>query len=103
MLSYIKCQVINDFFKMLNVYRFNNSSNWHRNFFQYYEDNMVMDGFYVQDKLPALWHKINQLHLSYLEMEESPQKLDQRTKLEGNIHHLPEKPYIDVLTIFQNA
>lgn len=69
---------------MINVYRFNIPNKRHRRFFNHHEDNMVMDGFYVQDKLPALWHKIDQLHLSYLEMEESSQKLDQRTKLEGN-------------------
>lgn len=44
---------------------------------------MVMDGYYVQDRLQALWQKIETLHLSYLQMEDSPQKLEQRAKLEG--------------------
>lgn len=39
--------------------------------------------YYPQDQLQELWLKINSLHLSYLEMEESPQKMEQRNKLEG--------------------
>lgn len=52
-----------------------------------FRSNMVMDNYYVQDRLQALWHKIDTLHLCYLEMEESPQKLDQRTKLEGMVNN----------------
>lgn len=44
-----------------------------------------MDGYYAQDRLQELWQQIGSLHLSYLEMEESPQKLEQRNKLEGNM------------------
>lgn len=44
-----------------------------------------MDGYYVQDRLQILWSKIDKLHLSYLEMEESPQKMEQRSKLEGSL------------------
>ncbi|KAF2901421.1 hypothetical protein ILUMI_04768 [Ignelater luminosus] len=44
-----------------------------------------MDGYYAQDRLQELWQQIGSLHLSYLEMEESPQKLEQRNKLEDCI------------------
>lgn len=43
-----------------------------------------MEVFYPQDRPQEIWHKINSLHLSYLEMEESPQKMEQRNKLEGS-------------------
>ncbi|KRT84900.1 hypothetical protein AMK59_280, partial [Oryctes borbonicus] len=50
-----------------------------------YISNMVMDGYYFHDQKPELWAKINSLHLSYLEMEESPQKLDHKIKLDDCI------------------
>lgn len=46
---------------------------------------MAMDAYYAQDRLQEIWKKINTLHMSYLEMEESPQKLEQRNKLEDCI------------------
>lgn len=45
-----------------------------------------MDNYYGRDRLHDLWQQIAALHLSYLEMEESPQKLQQRNKLEDYIH-----------------
>lgn len=53
-----------------------------------YGNNMVMDGYYVQDKLQELWRKIDKLHLSYLQMEEGTDKLVHRAKLEGKLRHL---------------
>lgn len=44
---------------------------------------VMMDAFYPSDGLQEIWHKIDHLHLSYLEMEESPEKLEQRNRLEG--------------------
>lgn len=44
-----------------------------------------MDAYYTQDRLQEIWNKINSLHLLYLDMEESPQKMEQRNKLEGNL------------------
>lgn len=44
---------------------------------------MVMADYFVHDKLQELWQQINHLHLTYLHMEDSPQKIEQRNKLEG--------------------
>nr|XP_022911897.1 uncharacterized protein LOC111422872 [Onthophagus taurus] len=46
---------------------------------------MVMDGYCSPDRLPELWNQINSLHLSYLEMDESPKKLEHRQRLEDCI------------------
>lgn len=52
-----------------------------------YSDIVDMDSYnYGHDRLRELWQKIGTLHLSYLELEESPQKLKQRNVLEGIIH-----------------
>ncbi|KAK5647584.1 hypothetical protein RI129_002476 [Pyrocoelia pectoralis] len=51
-----------------------------------YSENFDMDTYnYGHDRLRDLWHQIGTLHLSYLEMEESPQKLKQRNILEDHI------------------
>nr|CAH7714594.1 unnamed protein product [Callosobruchus chinensis] len=39
-----------------------------------------------QDRLNELWMELEQCHLSYLELEESPEKIEQRNKLEGIIY-----------------
>lgn len=44
---------------------------------------MVMDEFYAQSRLHEVWMQIGSLHLVYLELEDSPQKLEERRKLEG--------------------
>lgn len=41
-----------------------------------------MENYYAQEKCRDLWIKIDQLHLGYLELEESPEKIKQREKLE---------------------
>ncbi|RZC36551.1 tamozhennic [Asbolus verrucosus] len=46
---------------------------------------VIMDAYYSPDRLQEVWQTINQLHLSYLEMEESPEKLDHRIRLEDCI------------------
>ncbi|KAI4468428.1 spermatogenesis-associated protein 2/tamozhennic [Holotrichia oblita] len=46
---------------------------------------MVMDSYCFHDQKPELWAKINSLHLNYLEMEESPQKLEHKNKLDDCI------------------
>jgi hypothetical protein len=48
---------------------------------------VIMDAYYSPDRLQEIWQSIDQLHLSYLEMEESPEKLDHRMRLEGNEFH----------------
>ena len=50
-----------------------------------------MDGYYIDDKLIQLWNNINALHLGYLEMEESPKKLESKEKL---YNHIKEYLYI---------
>lgn len=37
----------------------------------------------LRDRLPALWRRIEDAHYSYLETDDSPEKLQQRKKLEG--------------------
>jgi len=44
---------------------------------------VIMENYYAQEKCRDLWIKIDQLHLGYLELEESPEKIKQREKLEG--------------------
>lgn len=44
-----------------------------------------MDNFYQQDKLSELWNKIDHYHLKFLDIEESPEKIEMRNKLEGNL------------------
>ena len=39
------------------------------------------------NRLPELWKTIDQLHLSYLQTDESLDKIEQRTKLEGNFSY----------------
>ncbi|XP_031358968.1 protein tamozhennic isoform X2 [Photinus pyralis] len=52
-----------------------------------YSEIFDMDSYnYGHDRLRELWQQIGSLHLSYLEMEESPNKLKQRNVLEGIIH-----------------
>lgn len=46
---------------------------------------MVMADYFVQDRLQELWQQINHSHLTYLDTEDSPQKIEQRNKLEGNV------------------
>jgi spermatogenesis-associated protein 2 len=46
---------------------------------------VIMDAYYSPDRLQEIWQSIDQLHLSYLEMEESPEKLDHRMRLEDCI------------------
>lgn len=41
---------------------------------------VIMENSYL---LQEMWEKINKYHLSYLEMEESSEKINQRLKLEG--------------------
>ncbi|XP_066249235.1 protein tamozhennic [Euwallacea similis] len=43
---------------------------------------VIMENYYSPEKCHQLWIKINQMHLSYLELEESPEKIRQREKLE---------------------
>lgn len=43
---------------------------------------VIMDGYYPE-LIADLSKKIDQLHLSYLEMEESSEKFEHRVKLEG--------------------
>lgn len=49
-------------------------------------NNMVMMENYClpQDRIQELWTEISYYHLSYLELEESPEKIEKRNKLEGN-------------------
>lgn len=44
---------------------------------------MAMIDFAIRDRLPELWRQIDNTHFSYLETDDSPEKLDQRKKLEG--------------------
>lgn len=46
---------------------------------------MVMAHYFphAHDRLQELWQQIHQLHLTYLDTEDSPQKIEQRNKLEG--------------------
>lgn len=44
---------------------------------------VIMDVHYSNDRLREVWQAIDQLHMSYLEMEESPEKLEHRMRLEG--------------------
>ncbi|XP_001809413.1 protein tamozhennic [Tribolium castaneum] len=46
---------------------------------------VIMDVHYSTDRLREVWQAVDQLHLSYLEMEESPEKLDHRIRLEDCI------------------
>ncbi|KAL3286002.1 hypothetical protein HHI36_000516 [Cryptolaemus montrouzieri] len=46
---------------------------------------VIMDNYYLQDRLTELWRRIDKLHLKYLDIEESPEKLDIRIKLEDSI------------------
>ncbi|CAH1955393.1 unnamed protein product [Acanthoscelides obtectus] len=39
-----------------------------------------------QDRLDELWLELERCHLSYLELEESPEKIEQRNKLEEIIY-----------------
>ncbi|XP_072942356.1 uncharacterized protein tamo [Epargyreus clarus] len=39
----------------------------------------------LRERLPALWRRIEDAHYSYLETEDSPEKLQQKKKLEGYI------------------
>lgn len=52
---------------------------------------VVMAEYLTQDRLSELKRHINQLHYSYLETEETPQKIDQRQKLEGMCVKEPTK------------
>ncbi|KAJ8935433.1 hypothetical protein NQ314_012853 [Rhamnusium bicolor] len=48
---------------------------------------VIMENIYSpHDRFYELWREIENCHLSYLEMEESPEKIDQRNKLEEYIH-----------------
>lgn len=42
-------------------------------------------GCLLRDRLEELWLHIDQLHLTYLEADESPRKLDEKKRLEGNL------------------
>lgn len=57
-----------------------------------------MDPYYppAPDRLRELWQTIDHLHLSYLEMEESSEKLDHRKRLEGNKVRLSH-PFLSIL------
>lgn len=44
---------------------------------------VIMENIYTHNRIYELWQEIEKCHLSYLEMEESPEKIDQRNKLEG--------------------
>ncbi|XP_044746002.1 protein tamozhennic [Coccinella septempunctata] len=46
---------------------------------------VIMDNFYQQDRLSELWNKIDQFHLTFLDIEESPEKIEIRNKLEDLI------------------
>ncbi|KAJ3648674.1 hypothetical protein Zmor_020459 [Zophobas morio] len=46
---------------------------------------VIMDPYYSPDRLQEIWQTIDQLHLSYLEMEESPEKIHHRMRLEDCI------------------
>lgn len=37
----------------------------------------------LRDRLPTLWRRIEDAHYSYLETDDSPEKLQQKKKLEG--------------------
>lgn len=37
----------------------------------------------LRERLPALWRRIEDAHYSYLEIDDSPDKLQQKKKLEG--------------------
>lgn len=45
---------------------------------------VIMDNFYQQDRLSELWNKIDQFHLAFLDIEDSPEKIEIRNKLEGD-------------------
>ncbi|XP_017769132.1 PREDICTED: protein tamozhennic [Nicrophorus vespilloides] len=47
---------------------------------------MVMDKYYQQNQLHELWDKMRALHLSYLQLDECQQKVDQRHKLQECIN-----------------
>lgn len=44
---------------------------------------MEMTDYVIRERLLELWRQIEMTHLSYLQTEESPDKLDERKKLEG--------------------
>lgn len=44
-----------------------------------------MADYVVRERLPELWRQIEDAHFSYLEIDDSPEKMDQRKKLEGFI------------------
>ncbi|GLV40571.1 tamo [Carabus blaptoides fortunei] len=44
-----------------------------------------MAEYFVQDRLQELWQQIHHLHLTYLDTEDSPQKIEQRNRLEACI------------------
>ncbi|KAJ8949244.1 hypothetical protein NQ318_022757 [Aromia moschata] len=48
---------------------------------------VIMENLYSYDRVYDLWQEIENCHLSYLEMEESPEKIEQRNKLEEYIHN----------------
>lgn len=43
-----------------------------------------------KDRLQEISVKLEQSHLVYLQTDDSPLKLQQRHKLEGNLHHLAQ-------------
>ncbi|KAK9880474.1 hypothetical protein WA026_011718 [Henosepilachna vigintioctopunctata] len=46
---------------------------------------VIMDNYYLQDRLPELWTLIDKLHMQYLAFEESPEKIEKRSELEDVI------------------
>lgn len=42
-------------------------------------------GCLLRDRLEELWLHIDQLHLTYLQADESPRKLEEKKRLEGNV------------------
>ncbi|XP_018567680.1 protein tamozhennic [Anoplophora glabripennis] len=49
---------------------------------------VIMENYYSpHNRIYELWQEIEKCHLSYLEMEESPEKIEQRNKLEEYIHN----------------
>ncbi|KAF5275366.1 hypothetical protein FQA39_LY06823 [Lamprigera yunnana] len=51
-----------------------------------YLTRFAMDNYYGRDRVQEIWQQIGELHLSYLEMEESTKKLEQRNKLDDYVH-----------------
>lgn len=43
----------------------------------------------LRERLPALWRRIEDAHYSYLETDDSPEKLQQKKKLEGKPRDMP--------------